>query len=80
MGVSFSGYGRLDGTVAYITRMTMAKSPFACWQYGISDFTAATLQLFVRYHGGPGWGCLGSDMSLPDCQRAEMTKSTKVAK
>lgn len=53
-----------------ITITVMAKRDLACWQYPMFDWCAATLQLFVIYHGGPGCGCWGSDVSLPAWYRA----------
>lgn len=34
--------------------MVIAKRAFACLQYPMFVLWAATLQLFVIYHGGPG--------------------------
>ena len=51
--------------IPYIITTETAKSDFACSQYPIFDLCAATLQFFVIYQGGPGWGCFGSDISLP---------------
>ena len=50
---------------AYIMIIVIAKSAFACLQYGMLAGSFATLQFFARYHGAPDWGCFGSDSSLP---------------
>lgn len=51
--------------IAYIMMMVIAKSAFACLQYGMLVGSFATLQFFAMYHGAPDWGCFGSDSSLP---------------
>ena len=55
----------MAGKITYIMMMVIAKSAFACLQYGMLAGSFATLQFFARYHGAPDWGCFGSDSSLP---------------
>ena len=53
------------GKITYIMMMVIAKSAFACLQYGMLVGSFATLHFFEMYHGAPDWGCFGSDSSLP---------------
>lgn len=55
----------LTRETTYIMMMVIAKSAFACLQYGMLAESFATLQFFAMYHGAPDWGCFGSDSSLP---------------
>ena len=66
-------------TGSYMAMMQMANRAFACLQYAMLLGWAATLHFLVMYHGGPGWGCFGSDMSLPPWYRTETMYRMKVA-
>lgn len=48
---------------AYRIKTLQAKAALACWQYPIRLLSCATEHDLVMYHGGPGWGRLGSLIS-----------------